>query len=983
MRCPNLFASISMRGLAGALVSGLLLCAADASEAQAQKASGGSSMSWAAPSNGGWGPVGNWASPSPDGGSRIVNQAVVVYEDAAGQERRVTTNEVALVVQPVYAGHLSINQSRSVNVGGEARFVHRLENTGNAPTHFCVGASEPPLGAASLQLGRMQVYLDRNYDLQVDSGDELIYDKDTSSAYGLIHLERNEGANLILVAEVPIGSTEGDSTFAYLNVRAAPPPTQNCVDNLVVTPASGILDRNQDRIIALPEPTLEVTKTSEWISNGPGLADDQIRYTLVVTNRNSFTVHDLRVDERPNGQWVYVPGSVEVDPPGLPVRPLSDPDANGLPQDPAGLYLGGVGENVAPGASIRIRFLATPPAGYVRGTKIHNAALVSGADGGSPTPLTAVLESNTTIDVAPPERAVSLADTGANANPALNDGGDDDGALNGEQLVSQVSVGESARFELIAANGSTEAEFLRFRVDSTDFPAGTLFTLHRADGVTPLSDSDGDGWHDLGVTAPGAVRRVVVFARTPSDVVAAAGPYRATAQVRLASNAAMTASADLVLGEIRLGSLDIAVTAGPAFNDAGVANQDPASAPAAVLTGRPGETVNQTMILANEGSVSEDGVLKIWLDETMTIPVPEDWTVVTTVSADDRTQLPHAGPLAPGVFPAPGGTASFNLSISIPPTAAPGLFSFFVSAQGGASRALDVARIDLNLLHPLNALQISPDRSASVAPCGVATYLHRVENLGTTPISVRLRLQDQTAFASAIEFPVGPAGQEPTEFLPMQDLPPLFMTGGATYSVHSAAAGSWITRSLYWNGMSVPLVLELHPGDWTLVRLRVFAPCSAPEGARDVATLVAESLIGPYVSSVQDTTTIGPTTLTLEKAGAPDMNCDGTPDAAFATGGVFAPPQACVIWRLTASNLGAQSVCAVRLEDEAPEFTFLQGSPHIVSEPPPGGGSCQISGATIACDVGAPLDIDGDSVLESHCLRPGESAEARFTVRIQ
>lgn len=967
---PSL-ASPFTRGLACALAFGSQLAVADPAAAQTITTAASPSPS------------------SPDGGSRIVNQATVAYEDATGRERFVTTNEVVLVVQSVYAGQISVDQSKVAAPGTEARFVHTLVNTGNVAANFCVsGALFQNLGATLV--GGVRVYLDLNRDSMLDSGDLLLHDSAAGAPYGLTHLARDEQASLILAVEVGALSA-ASSLVATLQAQIAPASGSVCAAGLVTGDVAYAHDRVEDRLQIEAAAALDLVKSSGYMPGGPGVADDQILYVLTLTNKGSAAAQEVVLIDEIKWPMTYVPGSLS----------LTPSVAGTLNAGRKGFSFA-LTAPLAAGASVEAIFLVAPnlqgppphdapfssadpfayPSSFAYSAGPNEPALAAPYDPltnaarvqwrnalGNPAARRQVF-SNKTRDHVLTHRNLSLEDTGVGANAALNDGGDDDALLNDVQSVAQIGEGGTVRFDLNARNLSDSAERLQLSVAPGSFPTGSVFMLHHPDGATRLTDSDGDGWFDVGLVGAGAAVKAVIRVSLPMGVPTA-GPYEAEATLRLLAERDRTDPATLRLGTISPARLDVAATAGPAFNDGGAANQDPVSAAAATLTGGPGQSLSQTLLLANEGGADEDAVLRVWLDAAMTTPAPEAWGIFLTASTADPTQIAHVGPLAPA------GTTSFVLNLRVPPDATPGTHSFYVSAQGAASGAADALRVDVIATAVAVGLLLSPDRSASAALCGEAVYVHRLAHHGSSALTARLRLLSQSAFSSTTEWPSGAAGAEPSRYAPLPQHAP-----GATIPVFEAATASWILRALVSDGAG-GTALPLSPGDWTNVRLRVFTPCAAAEGARDVAILAAESLDGLQSSFVRDVTTASRVAFSIEKAGAPDATCDGVPDSAFVTGGVFAPPRACVIWRLTASNLGVEPVCDVRVADVAPEFTVLQGSPYIVSQPSPGGGSCAIVGSTIACLVGPPLDIDGDGSPESHCLRPGESAEARFSVRIE
>src|SRR6185437_14207643 len=110
--------------------------------------------------------------------------------------------------------------------------------------------------------------------------------------------------------------------------------------------------------------------------------------------------------------------------------------------------------------------------------------------------------------------------------------------------------GATASFTNVLTNRGSATETFDITFGGSTFPAGTTFVLYKADGVTPLADTDGDGTVDSGPLAPGASFTIVLKAQVPAT--AAPGAYKVTKTARAASAPARSASADDTVDSVEL-----------------------------------------------------------------------------------------------------------------------------------------------------------------------------------------------------------------------------------------------------------------------------------------------------------------------------------------------------------------------------------------------------------------------------------------------
>ena len=112
-------------------------------------------------------------------------------------------------------------------------------------------------------------------------------------------------------------------------------------------------------------------------------------------------------------------------------------------------------------------------------------------------------------------------------------------------------------------------------------------------------------------------------------------------------------------------------------------------------------------------------------------------------------------------------------------------------------------------------------------------------------------------------------------------------------------------------------------GDSIDLFVKVFAPAGADPGDADESTLSVASA-APTASAINNTVVItGDVELIKEQA--LDADCNGTEDAPFTTFQISegSVPAACILYRITASNTGPDTITNLVINDVTPTFTTL------------------------------------------------------------
>ncbi len=376
--------------------------------------------------------------------------------------------------------------------------------------------------------------------------------------------------------------------------------------------------------------------------------------------------------------------------------------------------------------------------------------------------------------------------------------------------------------------------------------------------------------------------------------------------------------------------------------------------------------------MANEGFETDSYLISTWADADATVSVPAGWQVVfRTLEGALITSIP---PVAPGTG------YHYIAEVSTPSKSTPSFTALYFKVLGGNTGSKDTLYDEVEITG-VESISLQPEQNGTVPPCGSTDYLHVLTNFGDTAEDMIISVISQTLLDHQLLFPTSSVGSEATDYLPVQS----FGIGDSVV-IYDDSVSAWTTVTLVDDGTG-GIAIPLAGSDSTRIKIRIFAPCSAPENTKDVLVLNARVKEGTASVEVTDQTTVSSVFLTISKLGARDSACDGTADAGFASANVVAAPATCVIWKLTVSNQGLKTVCNVTISDMAPPYTLLNGAPPavIVEQPAPGDtGSCEVTGSNIDCTVGNPIDIDPSiSGAESYCLRAGEVAVVHFRVQIQ
>jgi uncharacterized repeat protein (TIGR01451 family) len=894
-----------------------------------------------------------WVQPShaapPLAGTSIGNQASATYTDSSNAPRTATSNTVQTIVQQVAGLTLTATQAKPSAPGGTVNFPHTLTNTGNGSDTFSLGS----VGSTSpFTFTNIAIYADANGDGIPDNSTPI-----TSSG----PLAAGSSFKFIVAATVPPIATDGQSNTITVTATSTftPATTANNTDTAGV---SG------NAVIAM-------TKTVSPSDGNPG--SGPVTYKLTYTNTGNATATNLNITDVVPAGMIYNPGnkarwSVTT------TTALTDAanDVQGTSPNTinydATTIVGAVTATIAqvlPGETRTLTFEVMVNVGATTGT-INNTATFTYNDGVNPNKSGST---NTTPFIVNPSAGVI-----ANGSPSSNVDN-----TNEPITIATAPQGSTVRFGAYIWNTGNGSDSFDITLINTNFPVGTSFFLYKSDGVTPLIDTNSNSIPDTGPLASGASYNVVVKAILPAGATSAI-PVGATLTATSKLDSIKSNPAILTLTTITTNTVDLTLTtsrtdsspAGTAvIGNTASTGFGPGSA--AVLTphntANPGATTSFVLKVNNTSPSADTYNLAASTDQTFASKtLPTGWTV--TFKADGGAgDCTTSGAVISntGVINA-GTNATVCAIVSIPSNTMAVTQEIDFQALSPSSGANDPIRcaVDVNVIR---AITVTNNQTGQVFPGGTVVYQMTVTNNG-----------------NVLE------GSVPTSGVPNGTSDSKVVLGVSD----SLVAQGW-TSVVYYdanrNGIidpADPVVIDLSfssngtpglvPGESVPLLVKVFAPAGAATGDTDVATLTATTTgvingvtLAPF--SATDTSTVIYGQVTLTKTQALDAACDGTADTAYGQGNITtgAIPGACILYKITATNVGTAPVTALVISDSPPANTVYNAGTQC-----PAVGGTFVAKTTVGT-ITAPTQCTAGTISASvGALNPGSSADVSFGIQI-
>ncbi len=834
------------------------------------------------------------AAAAPPAGTTIGNQATATYLDATSTTRTATSNLVTTIVQQVASFTLTADGSVISAPGGQATFPHTLTNTGNGADDFTLAPAN--LGGDDFDLAGLVIYADANGDGVPDNFTPI---NSTGS------LAAGAQFRFVVVGNVPGVQVAGDVAQATITATSVFDNAQTAF--------------NTDAVTVSGNAVLNVTKSIDQPA-GPS-PSGPYTYTITYNNTGNATATNvIFTDAIPLGM-TYVPSSGRWSVTGATaLTDANNADAQGTAPNTV-IYDFGVSlpNNVAAqinqipaGASGTITFQVNVDPGLTPQT-ITNIASYQYDDGSGP--VGPFITNGTPFTVL---QAASLTFTG--------------------QTVASALQGATVAFTNTLTNTGNGSDVFDVTLGGSTFPAGASYTLYQSDGVTPLTDTNGNGTPDSGPLAAGASMTIVLRVALPPG--ATGGPYQIAKTATSFTDPGQTAVATDILTAITASSVD--VTNNAALPGAPGAGAGPEAGAVVTNATAPGTTTRFTLYVNNTSAVADNYDLAASTDASFaTLVLPAGWNV--TFRDAGNVVITNTGNV-----PA-GGNVLVYADVSVPAGFAPGTFDLYFRGRSPVSGALDRIH-DAVSVNPVRSLTLVPNNSASVAPGGAVTYTHLLANTGNVLEG------DGTGSVVALTTADNQAGWSSVLYVDSNNNG--IFDGADAAIVDLSSIGG------------------LAPGATIRIFARVFAPAGAPVGQVNLTTVTATTTNIGYASvvpapvSATDNSTVLNGQLQVVKRQVLDGNCDGIPDGAYGTANITAGavPGACLRYEITVTNVGTASVTNVVVDDATPANTTYSNA---------------VPASTTAGTITTPANGATGSISAAvGTLAPGASVVITFGVRI-
>lgn len=812
--------------------------------------------------------LGSAHAAAPLAGTSIGNQAAATYVDGSNVTRTVTSNIVSTIVQQVAALTLQQDLSKTVTAGSQVSYPVTLTNTGNSSDSYALSSSM----SGTFTFGSVTFYADANGDGVADNTTPV-----TNSGV----LAPGSVFRFVAVGNVPTTATSGQ------------------VDSLIVTATSAfnasVSASVTDTTTVTSNAVINVSKSMSAVSG----ASPSTGYTVTLAYSNTGNTAATGVtlaDALPAGM-TYVAGSGRWSVTGATVLTDATGDLQGtaptINYSVSGNTVTGIVNTVAAGQSGTLTFLVNINAGLTSG-QLNNTATFAYNDGVNPIPA-----ANTNTFVFTVNQTASVTFTG--------------------QTVASATQGSTISFNNTLTNNGNAVDSFDITVGA-GFPAGTTYTLYKADGVTPLVDTNGNGIADTGPVAVGATYTVVLKVTLPAG--ATGGPYSVAKTATSKFDPTKTAVATDTLTAIAANTVDL--TNGGTLG----AGAGPEGTPVTTNSTNPGSTTRFTLNVNNgAGSTGDTFNLAASTDVNFSaLTLPAGWTVVFRDSAE--TVITNTGVVAGGASKVVYADVTIPAGQAAIP--APGQNIYF-RVLSPSTAAID-RKTDAVIVNTVRSLTLTPNNVGQVIPGGSVVYTHTItntgnvtENGGTSTIALSL-LNTQPGFTSVVYLDAN--------------------------SSNTIDAGDVIINTAVDLG-------ALTAGQSKQLLVKITASSGVGIGVLDTTTLTATTassingLAAPGPVSATDGTTVISGSMVLIKEQALDAGCDGTADTAYSTVTIStgAIPGACIRYRLTATNNGNANVLSLVVSDGTPASTVYSATVPATTTlgtiTAPAGGSAGTVSATI------------------------------------
>jgi trimeric autotransporter adhesin len=895
-----------------------------------------------------------YAAPPPAGTS-IGNQASAAYSDALGNAQPpVTSNTVVTTVAQVASFTLTADQTKPGAPGTQIYFPHTLNNTGNGNDTFTLAVAN--LAGGTFDFSSVAIYIDANGDGIPDNATPIT----TSGAVAAGGVFR-----FVAVGIVPGGALNGQTDQLRVTAAGDAGVAAAAIPSYIAAAAAS----NTDTVTVTGNAVINITKSMSALSGADGSGPYTI--TLTYTNTGNATATTVNIGDVIPAGMTYVANSGRWSVTGATV--LTDAnaaDAQGTVPNTViydfGVTTAGrmtaVVNQVLPGGNGTVTFNVNIAAGTAPGV-INNTATYAYNDS---TANVGPFNTNTVGFTVNQRAAVVLDDIGSVANGIAGSLVADSDATADVVGVATVPQGSTVQFDNVVHNNGNGADSFDMTLSGSTFPAGTSFQFYRADGVTPLVDTNGNATPDTGSVATGGTYHVIVKALLPIGASGNNGGagFVVTKTATSRFDATKTDTVTDRLGAISANSVDM--TNNTWRTDVAPAGGTAASGNAATTGFGTGTASAVTTQSTNPGTIT---TFRLYLNNTSTVDDNYDLSVTSALPAGWTVAFKADG--GAGNCSTTGATITnsgiINASnsrlicaeVSVASTgtgAVAGTTNITFRAQSSASGAFDT-KVDAVTVNTIHNVVLTPNNTGQAFPGNFVVYTHSISNNGNVTETISFPagtfLTDSAATWSSV----------------------LYRDNGTTPGALDAADTS----------VSSATTFTLAPGASATLFAKVTAPLTATAGQTDTTTITAAYNSGAATTSATDITTVISGVLNLAKDQALDAACDGTPDTAYGNGTITARPGQCVRYRITATNSGTANVTSVVLSDSTPANTLYNTGGTCFPAGAPGSfGAATTVGTVATTPAGAAANCTASVTVSATVgsLTPSQSAVLTFGVQV-